>query len=164
LESVNSGQLALNIPIAFMTEKKSSSLILKFISHPLVCVVSGVILTLLGTSLYNSWQLKTQTLLSVKGSYYPFEAPSTLFTAYKNYSDSVNPSALEKIAPEIDKLSNGNNSTSFALYNYLNHLQINNVISDLKYINGFWTFSIENKGTMQVENLALLFHLMVITS
>ncbi|MCL5784382.1 MAG: hypothetical protein M1142_03450 [Patescibacteria group bacterium] len=112
-------------------------------------------LTLFGQNYYENWKLKTQTLLNVKGSYQSFEAPSELFSSYKNYSDSVDPDALEKIAPEIDKLSNGNNSTSFVLYNYLNHLQINSAISNLQYIRGFWTFSIENKGTMKVENLAL---------
>lgn len=121
----------------------------------LIVLIVSIPLTLFGQNYFENWKLKTQTLLNVKGSYKSFEAPSELFSAYKNYSDSVDPNALEKVAPEIDKLNNGSTSTSFALYDYLTHLQINDVISSLTYVRGFWMFLIENKGTRNIEGLSL---------
>ncbi len=135
------------------TKFKSSKF--KLDKNQLIVGVVVAIITITIPILHNLWLTKTQTLISIKGNYYPINLPTTLFDAQDDYKMNTSPDYLEKKFPEIKNIRSESDSVSFSMYKYLNDLGINNIISDLKYIRGYWIFKIENKGSKKVSDISL---------
>jgi len=119
-------------------------------------VVLTVLLTLIGNSVYQQFQSRTQNKVRLVGKYQKFELPSNIKTERKGYNTAIDPDSLEKAIPQLKGLRDKDYSNiSFKLYTYMRDLTLPEVIDKTNQYNSLWFFSVVNNGGNKIENLSL---------